>query len=461
MKVIKSIIGRTDYLIWITLVVSYLSLSKIFYEFFSLPRRLLLVWGAILLVREIFFRRSVLKNKYTILLLLFCFSNAITTAYNFPDRFVYGIVTEGYVCMFLLVFFITSMNNRQMDNQKFINKIFWIHIILSLVFAIVGLLCFIFNLSFSYENAGLELYFGLKDNRLWGFYNPNTGGSVCVISLVFSFILLKQTEKWRKLLYTNIVLQYLYMILTQSRSAWYVFLGIVVLYSVFVIILPVIKKRESINEKLKKVALNVLIILLICVSPTVIKKTIVIFPNTIIEVQNMLSDQDSSKGSLSLNRLDEEKIREQDGTNGRGELWEAGFKIFKESPVLGVGSENIVNRGEKYLSESRFENLEKGGLHNSYLMILVGSGIVGFSIMFVFFLFIVIEGFKNLIICRNRNNALLIILVFGMLANELMEARLIYNSSYLNIIFWILAGTIVGSYYTKNKEKGGKVPAVN
>ena len=261
---------------------------------------------------------------------------------------MYGIVTEGYVCMFLLVFFITSMNNRQMDNQKFINKIFWIHIILSLVFAIVGLLCFIFNLSFSYENAGLELYFGLKDNRLWGFYNPNTGGSVCVISLVFSFILLKQTEKWRKLLYTNIVLQYLYMILTQSRSAWYVFLGIVVLYSVFVIILPVIKKRESINEKLKKVALNVLIILLICVSPTVIKKTIVIFPNTIIEVQNMLSDQDSSKGSLSLNRLDEEKIREQDGTNGRGELWEAGFKIFKESPVLGVGSENIVNRGEKY-----------------------------------------------------------------------------------------------------------------
>ena len=64
MKVIKSIIGRTDYLIWITLVVSYLSLSKIFYEFFSLPRRLLLVWGAILLVREVFFRRSVLKNKY-------------------------------------------------------------------------------------------------------------------------------------------------------------------------------------------------------------------------------------------------------------------------------------------------------------------------------------------------------------------------------------------------------------
>ena len=124
MKVIKSIIGRTDYLIWITLVVSYLSLSKIFYEFFSLPRRLLLVWGAIVLVREVFFRRSVLKNKYTILLPLFCFSNAITTAYNFPDRFVYGIVTEGYVCMFLLVFFITSMNNRQMDNQKFINKIF-------------------------------------------------------------------------------------------------------------------------------------------------------------------------------------------------------------------------------------------------------------------------------------------------------------------------------------------------
>ena len=454
MKKIKEVLQKEENLILFMLVISYLSLSKLFYDYLSILRRIVLVWGVILLFREVFIRRSVLKNKYTILLLLFCIANGITTLFNFPDRFLYGVVTEGYVCVFLLVFFITSMRNGESEDYGFIQKVFWIHIILSFIFAVLALVCFVFNISIAYEFGGLELYIGLRDNRLWGFYNPNTGGSICVIALVFSFILLKLAPERKKFLYANIVLQYIYLILTQSRSAWYVFVGIIVLYTLFNFLIPVLRKQMDIGRKIKQLVIRLLIVLVICISPSVVKKVVVVFPNAVVAIQNTFFEEDGKKKeSVSLKRLDEEKIREQDGTNGRSELWSAGLKVFKESPVLGVGSENIIDRGEKYLSESRFENLEKGGLHNSYLMILAASGIVGFIIMFAFFLCMVVDGFKMLIIDRFSGASVLIILLFGMMANELMEARLIYNSSYLNIVFWILAGTVVGYYYRKEKKK--------
>ena len=275
-----------------------------------------------------------------------------------------------------------------------------------------------------------------------------------MIALVFSFILLKLAPERKKFLYANIVLQYIYLILTQSRSAWYVFVGIIVLYTLFNFLIPVLRKQMDIGRKIKQLVIRLLIVLVICISPSVVKKVVVVFPNAVVAIQNTFFEEDGKKKeSVSLKRLDEEKIREQDGTNGRSELWSAGLKVFRESPVLGVGSENIIDRGEKYLSESRFENLEKGGLHNSYLMILAASGIVGFIIMFAFFLCMVVDGFKMLIIDRFSGASVLIILLFGMMANELMEARLIYNSSYLNIVFWILAGTVVGYYYRKEKKK--------
>lgn len=446
MRRIKSLINNEEYLILSMMIISYFSLSKIFYDYLSWPRRLILIWGTFFLIKEIFLKRDFYKNKYSLILFTFCIANGISTLLSFPDRFMFGMVTEAYVCMFLVVFFTFSLKQGRDQKTKFLKKILWIHIVLSFIFAVLALGCFVLNISVTYNFNGNELYLGLRDNRVWGFYNPNTGGSICVISLVFSYMLLGISQGNKKLfLIFNMIFQYVYLILTLSRSAWYVFLGVIALYGFFQVLLPALFCPDQIIEKIKRVTSFVCLFVVIFFSPNIIKNVVVVIPNTIIEIRNEKTEEGKT-AKVSLERIDEEKIEEQDSTNGRGEIWKAGWEIFKTSPLFGVGSENITERGEQYLTGDRLDNLQKGGLHNSYLMILTASGIVGFLIMAVFFFCLVIEGFWFLFRRKQKYVMILVILVFGMMANELMEARLVYNTSYLNIIFWILTGFIAGSF---------------
>ena len=454
MRRIKYLVNNEEYLILFMVIVSYFSLSKIFYDYLSWPRRIFLVWGVFFLIKEFFLKRDLYKNKYSVILFAFCIANGISTLLNFSDRFVYGMVTEAYVCVFLIVFFVFSLKQGRDQKTGFIKKIQWIHIILSFVFAVLALGCFALNISVTYNYNGNELYLGLMDNRVWGFYNPNTGGSICVISLVFSYMQFGTNRgKSRLFLILNMIFQYLYLILTLSRSAWYIFLGVIVLYGIFHILIPTLLCQDYIMKKMKKIVIFLCLFVAVLISPDIIKNTVVVIPNTIMELHNMEAEEEKIV-SVSLERIDEEKIAEQDSTNGRVEIWKAGWEIFKTSPLFGVGSENIVEEGEQYLTGDRLSNLQKGGLHNSYLMILTSSGIIGFLIMAIFFGCLVIEGFWYLFRRKQKYVMLLVILILGMMANELMEARLVYNTSYLNIIFWILTGFVAGCFEYEKKMEG-------
>ena len=162
-------------------------------------------------------------------------------------------------------------------------------------------------------------------------------------------------------------------------------------------------------------------------------------------IVKIISPEISEKldSNISLDRIDEEFLQEQDVTNGRSELWQAGFKIVKQNPIFGIGSENIIKEAEQYLSESRYQNLVKGGFHNSYLAILVSSGIAGMLVFVIFISMLVIDGLKYLWKDGKCKYSLIIMLLFSLMVNELLEARWLYNTSYLNIIFWVLAGLTV------------------
>lgn len=64
----------------------------------------------------------------------------------------------------------------------------------------------------------------------------------------------------------------------------------------------------------------------------------------------------------------------------------------------------------------------------------------------VFLLMIIIDGFRYLFTKEKNKYSILIILLFTLMANELLEARWLYNTSYLNIIFWVFAGTVTYVY---------------
>ena len=149
---------------------------------------------------------------------------------------------------------------------------------------------------------------------------------------------------------------------------------------------------------------------------------------------------------VSLDRIDEEFLEEQDVSNGRVEIWKAGMQIVKDNLLFGIGSENVITQAKGYLSKERYANVKKGGFHNSYITILVSSGIIGVGLFLLFLLMIIIDGFRYLFTKEKNKYSILVILLFTLMANELLEARWLYNTSYLNIIFWVFAGIVTYVY---------------
>ena len=73
MKKIKEVLQKEENIILFMLVISYLSLSKIFYDYLSIPRRIVLVWGVILLFSGSFYQAQCVK-KTNILYYCYCFA---------------------------------------------------------------------------------------------------------------------------------------------------------------------------------------------------------------------------------------------------------------------------------------------------------------------------------------------------------------------------------------------------
>lgn len=111
-----------------------------------------------------------------------------------------------------------------------------------------------------------------------------------------------------------------------------------------------------------------------------------------------------------------------DGGSGRINLWKNGLEVFGENPLFGIGINNFRSYNINIYGDSRY-------LHNTYLQILVETGIVGFSIFLVFvYLFL----FRLLKLYRiNKDQFLLFVGVSASLSlfnlsSLLNEALLLY-----------------------------------
>lgn len=447
----KKIITNPTHIMFFMLIVSYLSLCRFFYEDLSAFRKIVLVWGAFLLCYGAVKKIHILKNKYSMVLLFFCVSNGITIILGDKERFVYSVITLVYVCIFLLLFFnIPRWNNLNSEQTKKITQnICKFNVIVPMVFGIIALLMYSFNIKGAYKSGGEIIYYGISDNRLWGMYNANTATTISLISIACSLVLMK-ISKYRKILVTNIVIQVIYIILTQGRAGWLLFICFCALSFGFLYVVPMMKNETTRRKKLQSIVVSMIILICLVFTPPIAKKILIKIPQAVTYVMEKTFPQISKSigvdKEVSLERIDEEALEEQDVSNGRIEIWKAGIQIAEKSPIFGIGSENVITQAKGYLNEERYSNLKKGGFHNSYITILVSSGIVGLGLFCVFLCMVIYNGFRYLLVKEKDQYSILIILLFTLMANELLEARWLYNTSYLNIIFWVLAGIVTYVY---------------
>ena len=90
-----------------------------------------------------------------------------------------------------------------------------------------------------------------------------------------------------------------------------------------------------------------------------------IFPELGVGILRLLNDSDSG-----------------DITNGRTGLWAYAFLLFRNNPVFGIGWVNYKNTMQLFTGYDRAINV-----HNIYIQLLCETGLIGFAIFIVFFVF--------------------------------------------------------------------------
>ena len=151
-------------------------------------------------------------------------------------------------------------------------------------------------------------------------------------------------------------------------------------------------------------------------------------------IENFPFDQQNS----SLNRVDNDP---QDISNGRIDRWIDGFKLLAEKPFFGISPRNIFSFADKSESETLMGENDFN-IHNTYIEILAGAGIIGglFVIVFLLFaaFFILKSVFKETpsiktIICSTE-------IVMITLAAILLPDIIFFQLTFAGLVFWLSLG---------------------
>ncbi len=110
-------------------------------------------------------------------------------------------------------------------------------------------------------------------------------------------------------------------------------------------------------------------------------------PNSLSYQNNLIYATVSAKGRLS-SIFDPYNLSNQT----RLSLWSAGWKIFLDNPICGVGDIDLAKYYKRY--KSKYEKEIQGHLHNNYIHILAILGITGFIAFIYLFSIIIIKLFR-------------------------------------------------------------------
>ena len=319
---------------------------------------------------------------------------------------------------------------------------------------------FLFSVSVEISHGETTFVYGMRENRLWGLYNPNSGSVLNYVSILLTVLLPKKKLGVKIFLGMNIVIQSLCFILTQSRGGWICLLTYIAIYLLFIKKYNFKETKQALKWCYKAVVTVVLCVVVIA-GGNLLKTGLGYIPVAIEEVmpdaESHLSEKDKflhgkgEKPSTSLERLDKKENNLESISTGRSDLWKMGLKAYTKSPVFGIGYRSIDDVLVEEMSKGAYINSGGGGLHNIYITVLVSCGAVGF-ILFALYLLCVLKKVAFGIFNPNISTYGKCIMAFipVWLVGELVESRIVLGMNFQAIIFWIMIGYV--GYYTKERK---------
>lgn len=416
--------------------------------------RLLLIPGALLILWEYFVQKK-MWSKSLVFLIGFCVAYGCTALLARGDGFAGNLKSVFYMAVAFLLFYGHDREREPALVKREIKILGRLFVTGTFLLAAICFATFLFSYNQVYTWGEKIGYIGMWDNRLWGLYNANTGGALNVISLLIlsGLFLAEEKKSWRVFYVGNGILQFLCLVLTYSRTSFYSLILALCIGIFF--LLPHWDQEKRMKRNVKSLGFRLVIVLLIPLLFVTLEKVtrwgLSYLPGI---VQEVTGEAEWDGQREVLDRIETLEHREGGILTGRPILWEAGWHAFLESPVFGVGRENLYERSMGYLSDPSWApDLAAGGVHNGYLTLLISSGLLGTACLALFWIRTVWQIFRMV---RKKKEKLdlpfciggiLLLLYFIM---EVLEARILYQVNIFMALYWMVYGYVM--YFTERAE---------
>ncbi len=436
---------------------------------------LLVLWDAVIF-------RNIWKTKYIWLLAAFGVLTVISSFAGFRYGYVENIKAIANLFIQFCLLFVVGITKTVRDIKKEVRIIGNCVGAAWFVAALISVFMYFSDISYTQNRylwgetteivqGFVHKHFGHVVMRLWGiFVDPNFASAICIVVICLSlFVILNSKNKAEKIFHTvNIVLQYLYVVLSNSR------MGLLILcltsfaaawYYVFIFIGR--KKFHFIVKEIVCIALA-LVFTVACYVSVQLTKTVLPYVRYGIELvtsgekdnseekvtaeADISSDEADMTGKKPSSAADNEQpsvekldrqdvVTKSDVSNGRFSLWKEGLvTVFRGNELFGVGPRNYHAVAKEVNPETKIST--GYSIHNSFVELLMGNGIAGTLIMLLFLALAASDAVKaRYIRPRNAESAgILMAGVLSLLACGMFIACLFYTLSGAAVIMFVLLG---------------------
>lgn len=425
----------------------------------------IMLWGFYFIWKRIKTPHNIRKVRYHWILVLFLLSGVVTALLNYKDNLVENLymIYHAGICFFLL-YGVHDIRKKAHQKQE-MYKIFRILTIMINTIAFLGLL---FLFVFVRLDA-LGYTVGLFDNRYTGFYtHPNIAAFTSIIGIIGSHMLCpkKNMAKEKSFLprwfcLTGVVLNLLTIWLADSNASFVYICLYFFFYYVF---------SNGMGKQKSPLTLNTICRLFFVFASLVLtfyglriaSQNIVM--NTLGAIHTMTSGDSTefTDPSFIFPTITEEieigRRDQADLSSGRLDSYGKALLLLQFKPLFGMGKANIITYGDTYL----YEGFLFFDLHNGYLTILLSCGIIGFCLFAAFLIqllkktYFLLDKLSEISKNDQKMIALFLSSLLGYAAYAMFERTLLFDVTFMVIIFWTLLGYFMSYAITYEDARENK-----
>lgn len=410
------------------------------------------VLGCILLVERIIHWKEYIGMPYLFLLIVFCVSFFISMVLNREFGFIENAKWLVWTSFQMFLLYVKKGNEEVEEYRKEFKVISQIIIWYSFFAAVVSIVLMLVRHSkiLILEANGQRIIQGFIWGRLWGVYtDPNYGAVVGVISIILSLYFMKKQNKKAYIMYIiNIVMQFFYIVFSDSRTG-----KVTLIVSIGFYLYTLLLKKGNSLKNIQKIIRNLVMTVCVCAFMVVGMKVVRISYNNVISPviskvffeENNISEEDQ----VEKEKIGREEDIKADPSNRRFSIWGSGIEVLQTSPLFGTGYVTFVPYTEKNLPNTYVIKNDHGvfaSMHNGFLNVLVYQGLVGFVIFIVFTISVVIKIFRRIWKMEGeqyRFGIVMLSCVAAIACSMMFLLEGIYTNSIGSIVLWCNLGWLI------------------